>query len=178
METMTSAEPRAWIGCLGCYNSGRLNGRWMDADDAEEVGGKCDRCFSDEWWCFDVENVLKVREISPAEFVRDARLAEVIDEHPNADALRVWVAGDFRYNVEQRDFDPVDIIDTFEQSFDGEFETFADFAYEWADNYLGKSDEADAVLVIDWEATGRNLADGYNVVRHDGSLYFFRTDVG
>ena len=110
METMTGSEPRAWVGCLGCYNMGRLNGRWMDADDAEEVGGKCDRCFSDEWWCFDVENVLKVREMSPAEFVRDARLAEAIDGHPNADALRVWVADDFHYNVEQRDFDPDDIV--------------------------------------------------------------------
>ena len=122
-------------------------------------------------------NVLKVREMSPAEFVRDARLAEVIDEHPHADAFRLWVADDFHYNVEQRDFDPDDITSAFEEAFDGEFETYAHYAYEWADNYLGKSDEADAVLVIDWEATGRNLAEGYNVIRHDGSLYFFRGDV-
>ena len=172
--TMVDTEPRAWVGCLGCYNAGRLTGSWMSPDDAEEVGAPCKRCGSDEWWCFDVEGVPVVREMSPAEFVKVGRLAEEVAEHPNTDALRVWMAYDFHYNVEQRDYDADDIVSAFEEVYDGEHDSYAEYAYEWADNHLGHFDTLDTVLVIDWEQTGRNLSE---LVLRDGDtgpMYFFR----
>ena len=30
-------RPRVWVGCLGCYNAGRLVGRWVDAEDAADL---------------------------------------------------------------------------------------------------------------------------------------------
>ena len=30
-RTNTDTTPRAWIGCLACYNDGRLVGDWVDA---------------------------------------------------------------------------------------------------------------------------------------------------
>src|SRR5699024_12313422 len=30
-------EPRAWVGCLACYNEGDLVGQWYDAEDCAEV---------------------------------------------------------------------------------------------------------------------------------------------
>src|SRR5436305_14737423 len=30
-------DMRAWIGCLACYNEGRLVGEWYDADEASDV---------------------------------------------------------------------------------------------------------------------------------------------
>ena len=33
----TDTTPRAWIGCLACYNEGRLVGDWYDAINAAEV---------------------------------------------------------------------------------------------------------------------------------------------
>lgn len=37
--TITDVEttPRVWIGCLACYNEGRLVGDWHDALGADEV---------------------------------------------------------------------------------------------------------------------------------------------
>jgi hypothetical protein len=58
--------PRAWIGCLGCYNAGRLIGKWIDGidcDDLESAGltdsaGRCNRCGADEFLALDHENFL------------------------------------------------------------------------------------------------------------------------
>lgn len=36
MSTYTD-EPRAWVGCLACYNEGNLNGDWYSATDAAHV---------------------------------------------------------------------------------------------------------------------------------------------
>lgn len=33
----TDTAPRVWVGCLHCYNSGRLVGHWFDATEAEEI---------------------------------------------------------------------------------------------------------------------------------------------
>ncbi len=37
MTTNLHSTPRIWIGCLAAYNGGDLHGRWVDADDAEEI---------------------------------------------------------------------------------------------------------------------------------------------
>ena len=29
-STVTVARPRVWVGCLACYNEGRLVGEWVD----------------------------------------------------------------------------------------------------------------------------------------------------
>ena len=36
--TTTTAldEPAIWLGCLSCYNNGRLNGKWITAEQAAE----------------------------------------------------------------------------------------------------------------------------------------------
>lgn len=39
--TAISTTPRAWIGCLACYNEGRLVGDWFDAVTADEVTRVC-----------------------------------------------------------------------------------------------------------------------------------------
>ena len=63
-ETRTDTTPRAWVGCLGCYNGGALVGKWIDGEicaDLEYAGltdraGKCNRCGADEFWVMDHEN--------------------------------------------------------------------------------------------------------------------------
>jgi antirestriction protein len=37
MTTQASRTPKVWIGCLSAYNGGDLHGRWVDADDADEL---------------------------------------------------------------------------------------------------------------------------------------------
>lgn len=67
--TTTDTTPRVWIGCLACYNAGRLVGDWHDASDAEEVStadvhGRASS--HEELWCFDIENIPVRREMSPS----------------------------------------------------------------------------------------------------------------
>jgi len=68
------STPRVWIGCLHCYNAGRLVGEWFDAVDADEAtladvhrdaGGSCVGC--DELWCFNDENLPVRGEMGPNE---------------------------------------------------------------------------------------------------------------
>src|SRR4051812_37984795 len=33
----TTDTPRAWVGCLGCYNNGDLNGKWADGTETDPV---------------------------------------------------------------------------------------------------------------------------------------------
>ena len=35
-RTNTDTTPRAWIGCLACYNNARLVGEWFDAETADK----------------------------------------------------------------------------------------------------------------------------------------------
>lgn len=75
MDTNTlDSTLRAWVGCLHCYNSGRLVGEWFDAVDADGVtladvhrsaGGSRDGC--EELWCIDHENLPVRGEMSPHE---------------------------------------------------------------------------------------------------------------
>ena len=65
--------PRAWIGCLACYNAGHLVGDWFDAVTADEittydVHGAHSRADShDELWVMDHEYIPVKGEMSPAD---------------------------------------------------------------------------------------------------------------
>ena len=77
--TTTEDTPTAWVGCLACYNSGRLFGRWITAEEWTENAGQlpdidraywvastylrtgspclaCVKCGGDEFAALDTEN--------------------------------------------------------------------------------------------------------------------------
>jgi len=79
-------KPRAWIGCLGCYNGGNLRGLWVDGVDAADTdgaglssGGRCLYCGGDEFWVMDYEGYGEILggECSPLEA---AKVAAAIDQ--------------------------------------------------------------------------------------------------
>lgn len=41
------ADMRVWIGCLGCYNGGSLEGKWFDAEDCPTMMEEWDEAFHD-----------------------------------------------------------------------------------------------------------------------------------
>lgn len=60
MTNNNSNEPQAWVGCLRCYNEGRLVGEWVPAIDAAHVtpqdihpAKSSQGC--EEMWVFDTE---------------------------------------------------------------------------------------------------------------------------
>ncbi len=71
---ITTEERQVWVGCLACYNDGRLNGEWRSPDTGPEW--KCGNPTHEEIWCFDHEGLFLEGECSPFEA---AERAEVLD---------------------------------------------------------------------------------------------------
>ena len=100
--TATTTEtdtPRAWVGCLGCYNGGELVGKWLDADECGDLIAAglarsgvyyngtpaefCKRCRSDEFWVFDHEGLpdgVLDGECSPLHFAEIATAWELVND--------------------------------------------------------------------------------------------------
>lgn len=80
MNTTTTTigldEPAIWLGCLSCYNDGRLNGKWITAEQAAEpeaaetlnglasvetvndyTASRCLKCFGDEFAVMDYQMI-------------------------------------------------------------------------------------------------------------------------
>ena len=65
--------PKAWVGCLNCYNNASLVGEWFDATEAADVTltvlhlehPQHEGC--EELWVFDVDGIPVSEEMSPLE---------------------------------------------------------------------------------------------------------------
>lgn len=186
MDTTTVVAPRAWVGCLGCYNSGKLVGAWLDREQADdpELNGLarewvgdlrnhfgCVVCGSDEFWCFDVEHLDGAGEMSPSEFVRHAERAEELEAHDFPEALRIFI-DHMGYTVTDVDLDLDEVFSAFDEAFVGEWSSVEEFAEEYADT------QGDLVNIPDYLASAIDWSNVWESwLRHDyweESGYFFR----
>ncbi|MFD7738031.1 antirestriction protein ArdA [Kitasatospora sp. NPDC059800] len=165
--TLTTLDaPRVWIGCLACYNGGRLTGEWYDADTADLVApedlhiGATDH---EELWVMDHEGFcgLLVGECSPS---RAAELAELLAEIPphERSAFAVWFS-----TYADDDANLSSVIEEFNDSFEGEWPSQAHFAQERAERQM--SNEQEELMrtwpfnAIDWESAAMELfSSGYD----------------
>ncbi|PCC45843.1 antirestriction protein ArdA [Brevibacterium aurantiacum] len=175
----TDTTPRAWIGCLACYNAGRLVGEWFDAEDADDVTladvhGGTDRVRTgcEELWVMDHENMPRRGEMSPHEASEWARVALSVPEHERP-ALCAWVAsGDY---TAEGDGDLPSVSD-FEDRYVGRWPSFREYAENLADDIglLAGAPEA-LVSYFNWEAWSRDLAFDYTTEpAPGGDVYVFR----
>jgi antirestriction protein len=97
----------AAIGCLGCYNDGLGNWKWLAPNEAKDLHAsglavtahyadghpfqQCHVCGGDEFWCFDVEGLIRCCEMNVGDFVRSAEIAVAVHSHPDADALLAFL---------------------------------------------------------------------------------------
>lgn len=166
METITDNAPKAWVGCLGCYNSGLLNGKWVEGESAGDVslavetieresytgsGDKvtiCVKCGSDEFWVFDHENFagLISGECSPMEAQEKAELLASVDDNER-EAWEAWLSNGM----------PAD-IDQMREAYIGEYDSDTDFAWEIVES-CGLLSDVDETLsrYFDIEAYARDL---------------------
>ena len=156
IETIVNDTPRAWVGCLGCYNSGALVGKWLDGnecDDLEAAGltdsaGKCTRCGADEFWVMDHENYGPVLsgECSPMEAYEAAQLLESVPEWERP-ILEAWLGNGMEFD-----------LDAMREAYVGEYESDKEFAEEYAENcdLLGDMPES-LRYYFDFEAYARAL---------------------
>lgn len=150
---------KVWLGCLACYNDGRLVGDWHEATDAadvtpEDVHGR--PTTHDELWCFDVEGFGPFnREMGPVEASAiAAACAASEDAGVPARAALLWAA-----NVGNEPSD----LEGAAEDYCGEWESLADYAQELAEDTGAVPDELRWPLYcIDWERAARELSfDGY-----------------
>ncbi len=163
--------PRAWVGCLGCYNNGALIGQWLEGEligdpvaaglaSLETVGDytapRCVRCFSDEFLIFDHEGFhglirgeCSLREASEAL----ESLEEIEDLGLDLGAVEAYLAWRFHWN--ECDF---------EDTYVGEYSTMEEFAEQLALD-TGALDDSAAWPhnCIDWEYAARELSYDYTL---------------
>ncbi len=156
--TTTNDTPRVWIGCLACYNAGRLVGEWYDATDAgditpEDVHGRA--TSHEELWCFDHENFAGVLtgECSPMEATRLADALNEVDDSERA-AFAAWVA--------HQDGD-INEPDRFHDQYRGEWDSISEYAYSFATDTAASHEAREMMdsppwpFSIDWTEAGEQL---------------------
>lgn len=181
MTANESDTMRAWVGCLACYNEGRLVGVWVDAVDAAECV-PCERPGHEEWWVFDHEGLPVAGECSPAEATRWAETMAACAEGTGAplDAVRAYL--DNFHGFE-------DALDDFEEAWCGEWDSERQYAEEYAEEcgYLstpaehahhwgGQAVPNPLLDYVDWDAWARDLfSSGYWPARNPaGGVFVFR----
>jgi hypothetical protein len=174
MLTITDIVPRAWIGCLGCYNEGRLVGEWLEADDLEDedtLAAICARPDHEELWAMDTE-FIPGGEMSPAEAARKARALTTYLETLAECGLPAVVALDY---LEGRNIDDPDL---WEGLADVNF-TAAEGKTEYVSNTLDEYGiSLPGWLAVDYNHTFDELTDGETKIRHEGVLYVFHDSFG
>jgi antirestriction protein len=172
--------PRAWVACLGCYNGGSLNGRWVAGNVAGDVSQAvkvklgapelygqnclvCVRCGSDEFWVLDHDGYegLLSGECDPMTAQRVAELWEEFNALDNKEELKAYCAYN---NLELSNF--ADFIQNFENHYHGTWPSFRDYADNLADETILSDKNIPDMLrrYFDYEAHADELGYDYTVI--------------
>jgi antirestriction protein len=182
----TQHEERVALGCLSCYNEGRLTYKWLNAEQLEEAWQSgnmakyvCDRPddgyhIRDEWEIQDydgeisrlrlggwpnIENLISMMMLmdeDPSKYV-PAYLA-ACDRYDNPTAEQVEEVADMMIYINQCSGNMFT---------DSVQEYFMQQAYELGDIKNGDPME----LYIDWERYARDLMYDYSRFEYDGDTY-------
>jgi antirestriction protein len=156
--------PQVWVGCLACYNAGRLVGEWTDADIAGDlttveihehaallpivVDGETVYVQEDgpspheELWCFDYQGFPEGAmsgECSPCEA---QRIAEKLDELEEETGMPLGAIAAYasEESISITDLD----AEQLQEHYFGEYESKTDFAEQFT------RDTAPSQQFIDW----------------------------
>ena len=177
--TATDETPRVWIGCLHCYNSGRLTGDWFPAAGADLVTVEQVHRISrsplsgcEELWVMDHEYLPIDGECSPMEAARWAERLGEVDEHLRP-AFRAWVSA----GAYAADSEGLPDVDEFTDAHCGTWPSFRAYTEELAESCGMMLDWPElAVRHFDWAGWARDLAHDYTVVdAPDGEVHIFRS---
>lgn len=184
---------RVWIGCLACYNEGRLVGEWRDAIDADDVTSEDVHrnvakdpavlefvaMAHEELWCMDLDETQGwlTEECSPMHAAQVARTIESIeDAHDDPETVLAWADNlGIRDDIIRDEYDSAQ-SDDFRDAYCGTFDSELDYAYELVDGtgMLYGIDEHIACY-FDYQAFARDLfLDGHTGIRTSSGLAVFR----
>lgn len=163
--------PQVWIGCLNCYNNGRLVGKWINADDAEDIYAHDLHTEEDpfenceELWCFDTNEMpIGNKEMSPSEAKMWADRLSDVDDNLHEEYY-AWVEN---YPSSAEDA----TNDNFENQYIGTYMSVEDFAYAMAEDQLHSAPEI-AKTYFDYEAFARDLKIEYVILDVEDGIAVF-----
>lgn len=170
--SMNLNTPRAWVGCLACYNSGRLVGSWYDAAEAGDLeidqihsdGGYIGHCDGEELWCIDTEN-LPGGELDPTTAAGwGERYEELADD--------AWPA--FLAYCENFGRGDLPDVSDFEEAYEGEFSEFSDYIYE-LEQGTGLTDGWPEIVQrhFDWDGYAEECQQDYLLADAPGGVFIF-----
>ena len=197
-ETATNENLRVWVGCLACYNDGRLLGRWVDAIDAGDLtsadihqdaiepsftvddnGTVHDGIygFHEELWCMDVDDptgLFLSGEMSPCEASRIAEGADRLEgEGIDAAAFAAFLSNEGETFATADDTH----LDRFQDAYSGEYDSEEDYAQELAADLGYDAGVTWPAYCIDWTAAARDLflGDYWSTSTSAHTVYVFRS---
>jgi antirestriction protein len=178
--TTNRPTPRVYVACLAAYNSGRLHGRWIDAnqhaDDIRDqidamLGASPDFDGSCEWAIHDHEGLGAIGENEDIDRVSAIGQA-VAAAGDDAPALLAWLSA-------EPGRDPEGFADVFRGSWDN----LAEYVEQLWDD-MGHNQEAEKAAggawwhpahYVDWGRMARDLEISGDVetIRHPSGVYVF-----
>ena len=128
--------PKVYVACLGCYNEGRLHGKWMDADELEDEWSnrkgrvyypmtRCKKPHHEEWAIHDYDGVPNKGEHPDIPYL--ITIMRCIEEH--GEAFFEWFNLD-PHNKSHHD----DLSEAFEEAYAGHWDSKEQFAEEFAES--------------------------------------------
>ena len=156
--------PKAWIGCLACYNSGELIGEWFDAAEAADVTlddihaphTLTDAC--EELWVFDVDGMPVNEEMDPFKAAQWGNLLNSVEEILQPSFI-AWIAS----GAATFDADDMPDVEAFHDAFVGTFTDFRDYSDHLADETLLFDTSDEVRRYFDYEQFARDLKMDYVV---------------
>ena len=169
---------RIWVGCLACYNAGRLVGRWVDVNETAEdevtpelIHGRA--TTHERLWVMDHEGFegLVDGEGNVSTLYRAAAfLDEAEASYVDLRALTTWL------KFEGLDWSVRGVIEDFDERYVGEYDSGADCAEgELAEIYADVLEQLPATLRyrIDWDGAWTDMRASGEYFGVDG--YYFRS---
>ena len=175
----TDYTPKVWLGCLACYNEGRLTGHWYPASEAGEVtpsqlhGRPIRPETHEELWCFDHEGIPVDGELDPLTAARWGQLYDQLDDPSQWPAVCAWVRG----GSYVEDGDGMPSLSDFTERYCGTWDSFRDYAEHLAEEtgaFAGVPE--DLRSYIDMRAWARDIEVDYTVEpAPDHQVFIFRS---
>ncbi len=145
---------KVYCGTYHKYNCGSLAGKWVDLTDftdKEDFLAYCAELHKDEE---DPQFMFQDYEDIPSAFISESWVSEMLWEMPddiNIDALAAFM---YNYGMDADDFE---LFDKFQESYQGEWDSFELYAEQWFDDVYLYDVPEHIRYYIDYEKFARDL---------------------
>jgi len=170
-------EPRVYVGTYGKYNSGSIDGAWLDLSDYSsleefyEAARELHKDEEDPEFMFQdhegiPEGMISESHIDPAFFDFLAQTSDWDDEQ--REAFDIFM--EYMWSGSGEPDDVTNALTAFEDSYRGVYNSMEDYALEFVEDMGGPENISNPEFYFDYEQFGRDLGfDGY--YEEEGSVY-------